>query len=392
MGGRVIQNVSKYVWSALDVFQDYCNVMKLTVNVFKTKIIIFTNEEINHNLSFMFESQPIEIVSEYKYLGIYFSKNGSFTLAKKKIAEQANKAVFALLRKIKDLDLPYDLQLDIFDKTIKPILLYGSEVWGIGNCDIIERVHLKFIKYIFKLKTSTPSHMIYGELGIIPITTEIQARIVSFWSKLIEYQENIKLSSEVYSVIYALYDNKQLKSKWLENIKRILCSLGFSGIWDAQSFTNSKWLIQAVKQKIKDVYSQTWNSKLEKSSSSNSNYKLFKHTFERSKYITLTTSYMCRRFLAFRTRNHRFPVEVGRWKHRRKEHHERKCNFCDTDIGDEYHYLLICNKFSVERRRFLKPYYYVHPNILKFSDLMNTTNLQILKKLCMFVDILLKSF
>ena len=101
---------------------------------------------------------------------------------------------------------------------------------------------------------------------------------------------------------------------------------------------------------------------------------------------------MCRRILAFRSRNHRFPVEVGRWKHRRKELHERKCNFCDTDIGDEYHYLLICNKISDERRRFLKPYYYVHTNILKVSDLMNTTNLQILKKLCMFVDILLKSF
>ena len=37
-------------------------------------------------------------------------------------------------------------------------------------------------------------------------------------------------------------------------------------------------------------------------------------------------------------------------------------------IGDEYHYLLICNKFSDKRRRFLKPYYYVHPNILKFSE------------------------
>ena len=68
------------------------------------------------------------------------------------IAEQANKAMFALLNRINDLDLPYDLQLDVFNRTVKPILLYGSEIWGFGNCKIIERVHLRFIKYIFKIK------------------------------------------------------------------------------------------------------------------------------------------------------------------------------------------------------------------------------------------------
>ena len=89
--------------------------------------------------------------------------------------------------------MPYDLQLDIFNKTIKPILLYGSEIWGTENCDIIERVQLKYIKYIFKLKKSTPSHMLYGELGVMPIITEIQARVVSFWSKLIDNQGTLKL-------------------------------------------------------------------------------------------------------------------------------------------------------------------------------------------------------
>jgi hypothetical protein len=34
--------------------------------------------------------------------------------------------------------------LDLFDKMVKPILLYGCELWGLSNCDIIERVHLKY--------------------------------------------------------------------------------------------------------------------------------------------------------------------------------------------------------------------------------------------------------
>jgi hypothetical protein len=36
----------------------------------------------------------------------------------------------------------------MFDKTILPILLYGSEIWGFENVDIIERVHLHFCRFM----------------------------------------------------------------------------------------------------------------------------------------------------------------------------------------------------------------------------------------------------
>jgi hypothetical protein len=36
---------------------------------------------------------------------------------------------------------------------VKPILLYGCEVWGFSNNDIIEKVHLKFCKLLLHLKS-----------------------------------------------------------------------------------------------------------------------------------------------------------------------------------------------------------------------------------------------
>ena len=136
--------------------------------------MIFSKGRPNKNVQFVFQNNILEVTDEYKYLGIYLGRSGSFVTAKKHIAEQANKALFALLRKINSLSLPFDIQIDLFDKTIKPILLYGCEVWGYGNIDIIERVQLKFFKYIFNLKKSTPSYMIYGELGIMPLSVDIQ--------------------------------------------------------------------------------------------------------------------------------------------------------------------------------------------------------------------------
>ena len=69
-------------------------------------------------------------------LGVYFTSNGLFTRTKAHIIEQANKAMFALLRKIKTLDLPYDIQIELFDNTIKPILLYASEIWSFGKISL----------------------------------------------------------------------------------------------------------------------------------------------------------------------------------------------------------------------------------------------------------------
>ena len=43
----------------INVFQDYCSIMKLTVNVSKTKIVIFTNARNSNHINFMFNLQPI---------------------------------------------------------------------------------------------------------------------------------------------------------------------------------------------------------------------------------------------------------------------------------------------------------------------------------------------
>ena len=98
---------------ALNTFSEYCDKWRLTVNIAKTKIIIFNcRGRPKQTTKFTLRGSEIEITNEYKYLGIYFNQSGAFASAKKHVAEQANKAV------------------DLFEKTFKPILLYGCEIWG----------------------------------------------------------------------------------------------------------------------------------------------------------------------------------------------------------------------------------------------------------------------
>lgn len=387
----LFSNTAADMQHSLDVFRLYCDKWKLTVNASKTKIIIFANGR-RRTYNFKFGDSNLETVKEYKYLGINLAQSGSFCKAKKSVAEQANKALFSLLKKARSLNLPYEIQLELFDKTIKPILLYGAEIWGYGDCSVIERVHLKFLKYLFNLKKSTPSYMIYGELGIFPITIDIQLRNLSFWCKLIEnlHNENLgqqKLSSLIYAMIYHMQLKNEIKSDWLNNVKNLLSSLGFSGIWDNQNFDNHKWLIASLKEKLRDQYIQKWLSLTNASSSSN-NYRLYKSEFKKSDYFSLLSDTMCRNFLAFRSRNHRLPVETGRWLS--VAHNDRKCPLCKEDIGDEFHYIMACKHFFNLRKQYIKPYFYRHPNVLKYEALMNTRNTNQLKNLCTFIQKMLK--
>ena len=93
----------------------------------------------------------------------------TFTDAKKHLTEQASKAMISLLRKWKQFDIPVDLMLDLFDKSVTPILLYGCEVWGYENVDMIERIHLRFCKILLGLKKVNSKLLSLWRTWAIPI-------------------------------------------------------------------------------------------------------------------------------------------------------------------------------------------------------------------------------
>ena len=124
-------------------FNDYCNLWKLNVNFNKTKVMIFGFRNTD-NFQFYIGPNAISICDEYKYLGVIFTKTCSFYKAIKHNVEQAKKALHLLYKRVNSLQISIDLQLQIFDHTILPILLYGCEVWGFQNTDLIEKVHNQF--------------------------------------------------------------------------------------------------------------------------------------------------------------------------------------------------------------------------------------------------------
>ena len=285
------------------------------------------------------------------------------------------------------------MQIDLFNKIVKPVLLYGCEIWGFGNIDCIERVQLKFLKYILGLKSSTPNCMVYGETGVKPLSIEIKCRIISYWSDLVIPQQN-KLPCLIYRILLNNFNNSQtvsrLRFQWIKFVQNILYECGLYNIWHNHEFHNHKWLTMSVKQKLSDLFLNEWYSDIEKSSKC-INYRLFKHNFCFETYLVKTPSKFLQYMIKFRTRNNKLPVETGSWNN--IELNRRVCTLCDRSIGDEFHYIFECPCFDNSRKRFLKHNYLQKHNIHSIDLLMNTdVNIPDYKKLCLFIKEIILRF
>lgn len=94
----------------LNNFCVFCKQWKLSVNVSKTKVVIFSKGRLPKNVSFNMDGKNIEIVNAFKYLGVFFSRSGSFIITKKYLADRATKAMFCVLKKSRNLNLSIECQ------------------------------------------------------------------------------------------------------------------------------------------------------------------------------------------------------------------------------------------------------------------------------------------
>ena len=95
-----------------------------------------------------------------------------------------------LLKKIRSLNVPLDLQLKLFDHTIVPILLYGAEIWGFENTEIIEKLHNEFLRRITGLRKSTSIYILQAELGRYTLKVNIQLRMINYWISIVNGKQN----------------------------------------------------------------------------------------------------------------------------------------------------------------------------------------------------------
>ena len=330
-------------------------------------------------------------------LGLVFNYNGNFNLSQKHLYNQGQKAMYALLQYARKYNLSVELQLCLFDKLVLPILTYNCEVWGYENTSLTENLHLKFLKYILKLKNSTPTIMIYGELGRYPLYIEIMGRILGYWLRLINSKPS-KLNLKLYKICKNTVDLNLPRNslfKWIHKIKSILQDLNESWLWNASINLNSNEIYRMKKHFtfiLEKKYEVLWKEEVFRTPKCYL-YRVYKSDFVKEKYFSKLSDAMSIALCRFRACNHKLPIESGRYLNIPRS--ERSCHLCNVnELCDEYLVIFKCEALNSLRQKYL-PYYQrrirQNTSVMALYNIFNTSERH-LKKLTLFIINLTKLF
>lgn len=349
----------------LDKLNSYCANNCLTVNLKKTKVVVFSKSGRLTSDKFFYDSIEIEKSTSYKYLGIVFSASGTFSYCQKDLYNRALRAQFKLTKCFFSMTPKLDSLLHLFEHTIEPVLLYGSEIWGTVNIlsskikkadfkleNLVEnllcdKLQLKFLKYISRMHKKAPNMGVLSEFGRYPLYINVLVNTCKYLHRLLTSASDLlhctfKESCDI---------SKRKKMSWVACVEFVLKQVGVS-----TSQASLPSFPYVVKSKLVNRFKINLTTHLAECNETKQGklrtYASFKTNFKKEKYLSVINNVDIRKcFMAFRISAHKLEIEVGRYKNIQSMN--RLCKVCKSnEVEDEKHFIFSCNKYSLLRKEF----------------------------------------
>ena len=359
----------------IDVVSNYCTEWGLTVNIDKTAIMIFNNSgrQLKESSTFHYGKICVPAAIRYCYLGIVFSLNGGYTVARDELRKKGLCAYFSLKKLVDISELSVKCMFKLFDALILPVASYGCQVWlphsvlfkliASGkvssnptdslkkiSTDPLERIHLKFLKWTLKVHSKTSNIACWGDSGRVPLVIQLTKQYFDYFKRLELFDQ---LDSSCL-VRHAFVEQRDLLLPWYDNASKFANNINLS----INSSTSE------MKETTKNLFGDLWLSSAILSTKLRF-YTKVKTSIGYEPYLSLRDPNKRKCIAQLRSSSHRLNIETGRYINRHipssentKEWYQR-CEFCtessmellhnlpyaDIIIEDERHFLVTCPNY-----------------------------------------------
>ena len=354
---------AKGLQTLIDKVVFFCNKWQLTINIAKTKIMVAFKTKIS--VIWQIYGKNLEIVNSFCYLGIVIDSAGKFTKAIDRLYIKANRAYFAIKSKINFYTgANVNTLCKLFDSMVKPILLYGSELWGVftwrvGTDQCIknsllshslpyEKLHLRFCKQTLGLSKKSSNFITMAELGRLGLSYNIVESVYKYWQHL--------LNSDKDSLCFkALGENVLLDRRgilsYYSRIKSLFKMLKVDDMIEPVINNNE---IKSNAKMLSKNFSNMYISNFHERMGTGGKYIFYnslKFSYVKEKYLSFTSNPELRKSLSMlRCGNNYLPVNYFRYKS--SVDSSTKCFLCNSKTGDEKHALLECSSLNDLRTDF----------------------------------------
>ena len=390
---------------SLDKLYKYCHMWKLQINIQKTKVVIFTTNKKKEVANFKFGDDSLTISDTYSYLGLKLTKKGSFQEAVNLLKEKGSKAMYSMKSTLyTGITFQPDLPLKIFDNTIRPILVYGCEVWCTEYLKLLskpleidktpfENINNKFCKSIMGLPRQASNFGIKAELGRNTIFSFICGQAFRYWQKLLHSDNNRILKNAYFSEVAI---NANGGNSWATFMMQLLNRVNNPNLWINQSLLMDKHSSTLIKRNIvHSIANQYYDSQIDQINEHSKlrTYKRMKVNKNMEKYVKIEDIPLAWRklFCAFRISCHDLEIERGRYIRPKKPPDDRICKLCQCQAETELHFMLLCSQYQNERSDLFEKVNAIDDTFSqlqdepKFEYLMTSQNTDIIKHVMKYI-------
>ncbi|GFX49758.1 RNA-directed DNA polymerase from mobile element jockey [Trichonephila clavipes] len=181
----------------LKLLETFFDTWKIKINIDKTIAVLFTNRKTQPTPPTLYSTQ-LQWSQSTKYLGLTLDKKLTWKqhiIQTRDKFRRAQRAIFPLIGRNSELNLYNKLLL--YTAVLRPILTYGSPVWGYAansNIKILEVAQNSLIRNIVKANRYARNSKIYEDIKISPFKAYIQKLAISFFNSLPNSNnENVKM-------------------------------------------------------------------------------------------------------------------------------------------------------------------------------------------------------
>ena len=345
----------------MDLLQAYAVKWQLTVNVDKTKAMVFLPSTPRarqvYPLPLSFEGAPIELVQSFKYLGVELHSTKPFHTAAQSRTLPAERAQMALVTRCRQLGIgDPGLQLHLWDALVKPVLLYGVEFWGAGDLSkgVVagELVHRTFLRRLLGVRSGTPNMAILAEVGRFPLLIFSAQMVCKAWNRLIS-MENDRLVKQAFKASAALAARATPSSRsstWAGQVARFITSTGVPCDLAAPQPVDVTAVVHHLKAAYLASVSAAEGTKMREYMAMRG--PLTPAAYQPAAYLRAVGGWKQRKRLAqLRTGSHWLAVETGRWAAGGADAHgTRRCQRCvSSAVDDVAHMVFGCAALETVR-------------------------------------------
>ena len=326
------------IQNSINLTVEFFEKLGLPINVKKTKVMIFNVNGLGpkqfSNINFNINGSPLEVCSQYTYLGLIFKPSGSAIAAQAELCTKASKAWFSISHILyQNKKMPVSQALQLVDSVVMPVGLYAAEyltVMAMPESSFrdktsvlkawenfpLEKVNQRACRTLLSLHSRASRLACLGELGRYPML--LKGLLLS-----VKYDWFLQYKVKKESLVFKVYQEMEElvtsdKDCWLSRVRAVknLFNINLHSEMSADNVGGK------IKNSLNSKFELYWKDSINDPKIGNDNlshnklrfYSQLKSCFRQEPYVSQVTNRNQRAWLArIRTSAHCLEIERGRY-------------------------------------------------------------------------------